>query len=841
MEGPNGESSGGMATASSRPRLQAHGLSEIVGRERELRALELEVERSRSGEFRGVLLVGDAGVGKTRLASELLARHQDDVVGLSARAYPLGATAAFGLWAEALEGHLRGLPGPELSRLCRGLLDDLAGLLRSVAVVRGSTPEREAPRLRLLEAIADLLVGLTQRAPVMVVLDDVHLADASSWELLAYLGRTLARAPLLVVMTARPDELAEQPVAQRTVLSLQQDGLFRRIDVGPLDRLALTGLFHSVLERRPPGALVTWIGDRSGGNALFALGLLRALLEEGADLEAPELRALPEDLAERARARLGNLEQPASALLELLAVLGRRIELGELVTLAGQPVDDLAVALQPLVSLRFIREVERGREVTFEVAHPLTQDAIYAGIGALRRRSLHRQLARSLHRAGRLAEAASHFARCAETGEAEAIEALRDALRQAEERAAYREALAILAAVVELLPHGDDRWLDVADAMSWEAEWVIDHQADVHTQMGVAAVKEIDAVLQLSADTERRAVVKFRLAVFLAWGTGEIAEAERVGGEAITLFEAVGNRTRTLLAQTELAFIRSLAGDFLGGMTGAQQVAAVAVAPEEALVRMRALYVSAISGWFLGRFDDANRLLHESVLVARQAGRDFQETRSQGLLACSLAFQGRLDEGRAALQEAREACLDWPETPLRVWEAMLHWLAGDFTASMATMEQEIARNPTGIGRRMGIMVWFPALAALEAGDLDAAGRYVDLGRAAFGEQEFYVNDELRAHLETVLARGRAESVPLPAARVALGKMLDKGCWIFAAHLLLDMAELGAEDGDEETVREAAARLDAIAGRGGGTGSLPGAGGPGMCLVGPCGGSRPPGG
>lgn len=271
----------------TRSRLQAPGPSEVVGRERELEALESEAERARSGEFRCVLLVGDAGVGKTRLASELLARHQDDVVGLSARAYPLGATAAFDLWAEALEGHLRSLPGPGLSRLCRGLLDDLAGLLRSVAVLRGSAPNREAPRPRLLEAIADLLVGLTRRGPVMVVLDDVHLADASSWELLGYLGRNLARAPLLIVMTARPDELAEQAVAQRTVFSLRQDGLLGRIDVGPLSRSALVTLADAILGRRPPSALVTWLEERSGGNALFALGLLRALLEEGADLETP--------------------------------------------------------------------------------------------------------------------------------------------------------------------------------------------------------------------------------------------------------------------------------------------------------------------------------------------------------------------------------------------------------------------------------------------------------------------------------------------------------------------------------------------------------------------------
>lgn len=91
---------------------------------------------------------------------------------------------------------------------------------------------------------------------------------------------------------------------------------------------------------------------------------------------------------------------------------------------------------------------------------------------------------------------------------------------------------------------------------------------------------------------------------------------------------------------------------------------------------------------------------------------------------------------------------------------MIHWLAGDFSASIAAVDQESARNPTGIGRRMGVMVWFGALSALEIGDLETAGRHVDLGRAAFGDRNFYMNAELRAHLETVLARPRSEPVPL---------------------------------------------------------------------------------
>jgi hypothetical protein len=163
-------------------------------------------------------------VGKTRLAGELISRHRRGAVTLSARAYPLGANTPFALWAEALEGHLRTLPPEDVSDLCGGFLDDLAGLLRSVAVARGSAPGHETARPGLMEGLAVLLERLAGQAPVVAVLDDVHLADASSWETLAYLARNLAGSRLLVVAAARPGELAENRGATQVLLGLEQEG-----------------------------------------------------------------------------------------------------------------------------------------------------------------------------------------------------------------------------------------------------------------------------------------------------------------------------------------------------------------------------------------------------------------------------------------------------------------------------------------------------------------------------------------------------------------------------------------------------------------------------------------
>jgi predicted ATPase len=99
--------------------------TKLVGRGAELAELRRELQRASAAEFRIVLLLSDAGIGKTRLAREFLARRQAAVVGYSARAHPLGETTSFGVWSEALESHLRGLPPDEITELCGGFLDDL--------------------------------------------------------------------------------------------------------------------------------------------------------------------------------------------------------------------------------------------------------------------------------------------------------------------------------------------------------------------------------------------------------------------------------------------------------------------------------------------------------------------------------------------------------------------------------------------------------------------------------------------------------------------------------------------------------------------------------------------
>ena len=138
--------------------------------------LDEQFRKSLRGEFRCVLLDGEPGVGKTRLASAFLTRHRVRAFTLRARGHPLGAAASFGLWAEVFDSHLRARSHDEVTRLCGGLVEDLAGLLRTSS--RGARiVARRRAAMACPEAFTVLLGNIARERPVVVLLDDLHLAD----------------------------------------------------------------------------------------------------------------------------------------------------------------------------------------------------------------------------------------------------------------------------------------------------------------------------------------------------------------------------------------------------------------------------------------------------------------------------------------------------------------------------------------------------------------------------------------------------------------------------------------------------------------------------------------
>jgi DNA-binding CsgD family transcriptional regulator len=785
----------------------------LVGRERELSLLEAELERSKADGLRCAVLVGEQGVGKTRLAREFAERHARSAINLSARAYPLATATSFGLWADGLEPLLRGFSPSDVVRLCGGFVDDLSGLLNSVASVRGSAPATEPPRLRLLEALARVISTLAQQLPLIAVLDDAHLADSSSWEVLRYLARHLAGTRMLVVATARAAVLAHHEVASQVLFELEQDGLASRIELRRLDRHALEGLAVALLQRPAPEALVDWLLERSRGNALFAISLVRALLEEGANLSAPRLERLPESLTQRAVSQLRQLDEAQRETLEVLAVLGSRAEFADLPALTGRLPAELQTVLAGLVSAQLVDEEETTRELIYDIQHPLVREAVYQSIGGARRRILHQRLGRALRSVGRFSEAALHFARSATQGDQEAIATLLEAVRQAEQRETQREALELLAAVVELLPAGDPRWLNVYDAISWRAEWVVDHRADAHTQTAIRAMRAIDALLVSSPDATRRARVKFRLASFLAWGTGDLNEAEPMCVQAVSLLKAAGEEREGLLAARELAWIRGLRGDFAGMEADARRVAGSAEVGGERFVLMQGLAALGWAASFQGRFHQAEAALTQALAIASEDQKTYRVTAILTLLALVRAREGRGNEALNLLRQAKDGNPAYRETVLPEGEVQTQWVIGNFTAAVNAARESVAWSPGGVSLRRTHGMAFGALAAAETIEIAEGRRFLARARAALQDRDLPRHQQLYRYADGILAwhEGPRSGTLFGLAEVA-SRLRDIGAMMDLPDVLLDLAEVSVEAGELATALAAAAELDGLAAR-----------------------------
>ena len=817
--GPGGAARAAGAAGPDRPRAARRGARpplphgpRLVGRETETEALEAELARAAAGEFRVVLVLADAGVGKSRLVGQFVADRAEGVAAMAGRAHTFGVTTSFGPWVEAMERYLRPFGPAELADLGGEMAGDLAGMLPAMAAAGASRPGGgEAPSFRFLVAFGVLLGRLGRDGPVVVVLDDVHLADASSFEALHYLARHLADEPVLVVATARPAELRAQTVGHDVLLGLEEEGFLRRLRLAPLDSGAIAALAGDVLAQPAPAALVGWLAERSRGVALFALGLLQALVDEGADLNAPTLRSLPEGLAERVSGRLARLDDRAREVVELLATVGRSIRAAELYGLCGLEPADGERALQTLARQGLIAEDEQGRELLIDMEHPLVAEIVLRSMGPARRRSLHRRVARFLHGGGRVGEAATHFGRCAEVGDAEAIASLQEAMRQAEGRQAYREALSILGILVEVIPPGSDQWLEVLDAMSWQAEWVVDHRADTHAVLGIAALRAIDAVVAESPDPYRRGTVKFRLSSFLSWGTGELAEAERCCHEALRLFAEAGTPAPLLLARNELAWIRGMGGDIGAWAAGVAEVAAAAEESGVAPLAMLAQSGIGYSSAFRGEFDACEAAFRRAVDIARAAGEPHRLTLCLAALAVGLAVGGRADESFPLIDEAKAVNPAYGDNVLLEWETICRWMAGDYPGALRSAQESVGWNPAGMSRRRALGTAHAALAAVEAGQPVDARRHLGLAAAAYnGIDWFFFRDYCDYALAMVDWQAGAQDAALPRLEATAAAILSLDARPFAAFPLADLAQLATECSQPGVAARAARDLAAIA-------------------------------
>jgi DNA-binding CsgD family transcriptional regulator len=727
----------------------------LVGRTVELSALHAALDAAGAGRGGALILSGESGVGKTRLLNAMAeeARRRGWAVA-AGRAFPLETGVPYALFSEAFLPLLRGLDSSALAILARGGEAELAQLLPGLGGEEGRVDPRapggESPaelKTRLVWNFAQFLRRFAAKQPLLVVLEDLHWADASSLELLHFTVRQVPAERILFLCSYVDAEREKNAALRAAETSLTSLGTAKPLRLQPLSREATDELVRrafgvdEAVVREFTALLYGW----TRGNAFFLDETLKALVETGRLRKREgtwlgwevEALTLPASVREAVTDRLGRVGGGARAVADLLAVTAGRASYGVLRVVSGLADADLLAALDELRDRRVVLESLEGDAVVYEFSHPIMRETAYASLGLGRTRVLHGAVATALeaHYGERAVEHADelayHFAR-GDAGEltGKAVKYLVASGQRALARYANREAADYLGAALDRAERAGDVPTELLDSLARARQRLGEYEAAVQLWERVLAAAES------AGDAGRAAAVRRRLGLAWYWsGANERAMAEYAA--ALAAARTAGDAP--LEASIRIALGASLQEVGRSADAAAELQAALAVAERLAdpvlLARVhRALLLLHV---WTGPPERAREHGERAVELATASG-------DMAVLAAAewgLAVLSGLTGNEAALRRHVAACdrlADELRSPLlRLWtaEIAIEYASGsgDWEAGIALGERTIALARALNQRTLlpRILVW-TALMYLGRGDLERGRGYVDEAWAASG-------------------------------------------------------------------------------------------------------------
>ncbi|PRH77293.1 hypothetical protein C6N75_21075 [Streptomyces solincola] len=381
----------------------------FVGRAGELAALTEALSRASAGEPQALLVGGEAGVGKTRLLEEFLgeATARGAVVAVGG-CVEIGADGLpFAPFSTALRALRRTLPD-ELAAAAEGQEGELARLLPELGEAGGHEPYtlyNDDSTARLFELTARLLERITAQRTVVLALEDLHWADASTRHLLAYLVRTLHSGRLAVVATYRSDDIHRRHPLRPLLAELDRVRAVHRVELPRFTRTEVHRQLTGILAAEPDAPLVDDIYARSEGNAFFV-----EELAIGHDC-GYEPGALSDSLRDLLLVRVEKLGEDAQKVARIVAEGGSTVEYGLLAAVAGLPEDDLFEALREAVGANILLAVPDGEGYRFR--HALVREAVSDDLLPGERSRLNRRFAQALEADPQLVRADARTTRLA--------------------------------------------------------------------------------------------------------------------------------------------------------------------------------------------------------------------------------------------------------------------------------------------------------------------------------------------------------------------------------------------------------------------------------------------
>jgi class 3 adenylate cyclase len=792
----------------------------FVGRQPELSQLEDHLLAVNRGDGRFVLVTGEAGIGKTRLATELARRARKlgcDV--LWGRCSDTELALPYLPFVEALGNQL---DEQDLEVVRSGLgrsASELGQLFPQLADGPPTTTAGDAAqaKLRLFESVVALLELWARDRGLLLVLDDIHWADNSTRELLEYAARRLSRRRVMLLATYRSDELDRRHPLVHKVQVWRTAGLAEAVAVPAMEPAKVAEMIAVILNADEVSAeLAGLVGARADGNPFVLEEMLREALDRGEIVRtetgwgrsSDDAWRMPETVREAVLLRLARLDAAQIDVLRAAAVLGRAFDYSLLVSVTDADEALVMTAIESAVAQQLVVE-GADASARYRWRHALTQEAIAGDTVVPKRQRIHSRAADVLLEAGGSPMVVAHHLLGSGRTQ-EAADACLRAAEEAERAIAFSEAAALLERV---LPHVTDQ-REHAQLMSrmGNLRW-LNGEPTAAEQLLVEAIKEMD-VLGLTVEAARARVRLGRC----RWELDRPEEALRDFEHARRVLDDEGPSSDLALVYMRIAGIHAFQLDYDQCRIAAERAATIAEQAGADFERVWALthvalglfgtadeyalldrcYREAVDKGYgiiagnvvyneiwdrvhtlTGGLKDPLEKLDRMPLAPRES--------SGGTIARSIALLA-LGEPRTALEEARRATTRHESVGASKYTWRSQLAAADALVELGhASEAAVELPPNSPGHELQDIVYdTPARlgVALALGHIDEAA---ELGRRATGHDALLIFQETAAlAVEALVAAGdfgAAESV-LRRAKAARSDLGSAGLEIAAGRVLL---------------------------------------------------------
>jgi class 3 adenylate cyclase/tetratricopeptide (TPR) repeat protein len=682
----------GMTSARTRWNVTvARGLGRLFNRHAEVNALLRALRLAGGGEGQVVDLVGEAGIGKSRLVHEFvqLAGDEDWTV-LRVDASPFGAHSPYLPIAKLLRTWLEvgdhDAPDQIRDKVGSGLtaLDPELRSIETPILFLLDMPvddpdwlalEPEERPSRITDAIRALLLALAHRHRLVLVFEDLHWCDAESVAVIHSVANGIARAPILILTTYRPE--FSPAWGGRSYAT--------RLHVGPLEDKDMGEFLRDLIGSHGSGeSLVPLVLRRAEGRPLFLEETVRTLVEIGAlvgrrgdfrvtrDVGSIEL---PSTVRAVLAARLDRLPEERKDLLQVAAIVGDSAPVSILRTLSGLSEDTLQRIASGLEEDEFLYLTQVVPERAWSFKHALTQEVTYRSVLLERRRALHAELLGLLEAryAGRLDERVEELAHHAFRGESwdKAAAYLRRAGDRALERSSYRDAIQHYErslTAFERLPRTHDSVaaaIDVRLSLR-NALYPTGEYERIYRHLG-----EAEQLAELIDDQPRLAAITYDKAHKYIC-EGNLQAAIETGRRACEVARGVGDRALLIGAKFFLAEAYDCKGEFRQAIDLLQDDLdyfrdqlryRTFGTPRASPVDWMGLLASSLT--CLGRFAEAEGYAQDAIALAEEIARPYELATSKSYLGSTLVAKGALPEALDTLKAGLQHCLD--DNSIRPW------------------------------------------------------------------------------------------------------------------------------------------------------------------------------